>query len=93
MPINQEQFTAIVRALLQLAGGMLVAGGYATDASWAQVTGAVMTLAGFAWSIWQNRRTALIQKAAALPEVEKVVTKPEVANEGPLADNPKVTDK
>jgi hypothetical protein len=49
-----------------------------------------IVMAAMIWSIWENSRTGLIKSTAALTEVKEVVTDKNIADEGPLKDNPKV---
>lgn len=53
--MNQAQFLGIVRHVLTAAGGIAVALGYTTDSSASALTGAVLTMAGLAWSMWAKR--------------------------------------
>ena len=49
-------FTAgILRHILTTAGGVLVAKGYLEEGMLQEVIGAVLTLAGVAWSMWEKR--------------------------------------
>ena len=48
----------ILRHLLTAAGGYLIARGLIDDAMAAEVTGAVLTLAGVAWSLILKRPAA-----------------------------------
>lgn len=45
----------LLRHLLTFAGGALAAHGYLTQGESSTAVGALMTLAGLAWSAWQKR--------------------------------------
>ncbi|MCX8157673.1 MAG: hypothetical protein N3J91_14720 [Verrucomicrobiae bacterium] len=47
----------IARHLLTAVGGVLVSRGWTDPASLETAVGALLTLAGFAWSIWHKRRS------------------------------------
>jgi hypothetical protein len=47
---------AMIRHALTFCGGLVVARGYIDSGSAAEITGAVMTLIGVAWSIAEKRR-------------------------------------
>ncbi len=51
---NKDQVMGVVRHVLTFGGGILIAMGHVEEAMWAEVTGAVMTLVGAAWSVWDK---------------------------------------
>ncbi len=51
---NKDQVMGVVRHVLTFGGGILIAMGHVEEALWAEVSGAVMTLVGAAWSIWDK---------------------------------------
>lgn len=53
--MTKEQFLGIVRHTLTFVGGILVMKGILSDASNAELSGAVLTLAGGIWSIIKNK--------------------------------------
>jgi len=53
--MTKEQFLGIVRHTLTFVGGILIMRGILTDALNAELTGAVLTLAGGIWSIVKNK--------------------------------------
>ena len=73
-----EQFWSLVRTLLQTAGAALVTRGYLDDGSMQMVVGALMTLITTGYSLWIRRKAGLAATAAALPEVAKIVTTPDI---------------
>lgn len=50
------------------------------------VVGTIVTAGIGAWRAWTNRPHGIIQSAAALPQVDAVVTKPKTASEIPAAN-------
>ncbi len=48
---DKAKTLGVVRHVLTFGGGVLIAMGYLEEAMWAEVSGAVMTLVGAAWSI------------------------------------------
>lgn len=46
----------VIRHLLTTGGGVLVANGMLTDGQAATATGAIVALAGVAWSVFDKRR-------------------------------------
>ena len=49
-----EIFSAALRHLMTSAGVFVVAGGWAVDTQWDEFSLAVVSVAGFAWSIWRK---------------------------------------
>jgi hypothetical protein len=87
---TMEQFWSLVRTLLQTAGAALVTRGYLDDGSSQVVVGALMTLITTGYSLYIRRKAGLVASAAALPEVAKIVTTPEMAAK---VDDPAVTTR
>lgn len=85
-----EQFWSLVRTLLQTAGAALVTRGYLDDGSMQIVVGALMTLITTFYSLYIRRKAGIVATAAALPEVAKIVTTPELARK---VDVPAVTTR
>lgn len=56
----------IVRHVLTFGGGMLTAQGWGEASDWDQIIGAILTLVGVAWSVW-NKRRLLAGKPAEAP--------------------------
>jgi len=53
-----DSILGFVRHVLTFGGGFLVANGAVTDADAQAIIGALVTLIGVAWSIWQKRQAA-----------------------------------
>jgi hypothetical protein len=49
---------SLVRHILTAAGGFLVAKGLASADQLAELVGAVVSIAGVSWSVYNNRKTA-----------------------------------
>lgn len=49
---------SLVRHILTAAGGFLVAKGLASADQLAELVGAVVSIAGVGWSVYNNRKTA-----------------------------------
>lgn len=56
--MTMEQTLGILRHVLTAAGGYLIARGILDETMAAEATGAILTLAGLAWSIWAKRAGA-----------------------------------
>ncbi len=52
--MTKEQVLGMVRHALTFGGGILMALGYVEEQMWAEVSGAVVTLVGAAWSVWDK---------------------------------------
>jgi len=50
-----EALMGMVRHVLTFGGGYLIASGAMDAATWEQIAGALVTLAGAAWSVYQKR--------------------------------------
>ena len=51
MKLTKEQFLGILRHTLTFVGGILVMKGIVDDATFSELTGAALTLAGSIWSV------------------------------------------
>jgi hypothetical protein len=71
--LTPEQFGALFRTILQIAGAVLATSGVFTDAQWQTISGSVFTLAVTAWGMWARSDANLIKSAADSPAVEKIV--------------------
>lgn len=54
--MKNNPFLGVLRHLLTFGGGYLVSSGSLSSGEADAVVGAVVTLAGFAWSIYEKRR-------------------------------------
>ena len=62
MKLTKEQFLGIVRHTLTFVGGILVMKGIVDDAAYAELSGAVLTLAGGLWSVVAKNKELLFMK-------------------------------
>jgi hypothetical protein len=83
--MNQEQVTSIIRQLLLTIGGGLVTKGYLDDGTLQLVIGAIMAVGAAAWALYTRRNAGLIESAAGVPKVHKIVTDPTTAAAIPSA--------
>lgn len=58
MKISKEQLLGIVRHGLTFLGGFIVTGGLIDSGMYAELSGAILTLAGVIWSILDKRKKA-----------------------------------
>lgn len=83
------QTLSAIRWVLTLAAGILASRGIISQETQAYLAGpeTLAFLAAFgaaatlAWGLWSNRPHGIIEKAAALPQVDAVITKPKTAGE------------
>lgn len=85
--ITLPAVNSAARTLIGYLTVWLIAKGYITaeDSEW--IATAFVAIVGGAFSLYTRRRAALVGQAAALPEVTKIVTTPELAAK---VDNPTV---
>lgn len=57
--MTKEQVMGMVRHAMTFVGGILLAMGYVETTMWAEVSGAVLTLMGAAWSIYDKMNPAV----------------------------------
>lgn len=56
--MSKETIQTIIRSVLKIGGGFLVAKGLADDAAIAELSGAVVTIVGFVWGILAAKKAA-----------------------------------
>lgn len=97
-----EQTLSLIRSILKIAGGVAVTkgwiasgtAGYLTDSSTlTMIAGVMAAIVPTIWSAMTHTTTGTIARAAALPEVSKIVTTPEIANSNKFALNRFVSDR
>lgn len=54
----KEAIGTMIRAVLKIGGGALVAKGFADEAQVEAVIGAIVTIVGVAWGIWDAKKAA-----------------------------------
>lgn len=77
--MNREQIVGLLRHLLPFIGGMAIGAGWVSEESWGVISeemlkmaGPVLTLLGLVWSYFDKTDKAIVSKAIAVPEVEKI---------------------
>jgi hypothetical protein len=88
------QTVAVIGTIISFVAGILASRGiiskdtadYLGGPETLAFIGAVSTVAVGAYALWRNRPHGIIQDAAALPQVDAVVTKPKTAGEIPVAN-------
>lgn len=74
-----EQILSFLRTLVQSGASALAAKGLIDQQGETVLVAFVMWLIPTAWGLWVRRKAGLVATAAALPEVAKIVTTPEIA--------------
>lgn len=77
--INNVQFWSFLRQILLAVGGGLVTKGYLDSGTLEAIVGAIITIATAIYGLYIRRKAGLVATAAALPEVAKIITTPEIA--------------
>lgn len=93
--MNAEQFKSLAGRVLAFLGGMLgtwgaTKGGFLVQ-NWELISGVILTVGTAVWSLYINRDNGVIQAAANLPEVKKVVVTTEKLAAATTAEGAKVT--
>jgi hypothetical protein len=90
--MNYEQAMSLLRTCLQIAGTLAVSRGWVSAEQAAALTDQLIVLAGAAavigatiWGLVARSKKNLVASAAALPEVKKMLTEPEIAKAVPSA--------
>lgn len=65
--MNQEVMVSLLRTILQIVGTAIAAHGYISDANWALISGAVLTVATTLYTVWTRWNTAKVPASAAIP--------------------------
>ena len=90
METVSPQITAMIRNVLIFGGGFVVSKGYVDNTTMISVVGGLMSLGGAAWSAWGHRTSGVIAAAAALPDVQKIVTTSAIADSPKFSANNRV---
>lgn len=69
---SAAQIEGLVRTVLMLGTGFVIKWGI-DEGSWAVITGAIVSLAGVAWSLFVNTQAQLIKEVAKDPDVKEIV--------------------
>ncbi len=85
-----EQLLSIIRTLVQTAAAAFGTYGYLDDKGQTVVVAFAMWLIPTVWGLYVRRKAGLVASAAALPEVARIVTTPEMARK---VEDPTVTTR
>jgi len=76
---NNEQFKSGLRTALQTVGTAVAGKGLIDESMIPTFVGAIMWLIPTVWGLYVRRKDGLVASAAALPEVKKIETTPDMA--------------
>ena len=62
--MSQEELETIIRTILKVGGGALIARGFATESTVQELLGLAAPLAAFGWGWWRARQAAALKAAA-----------------------------
>lgn len=88
---NYQQFMAALRWAMTTGGTALTAHGFVNGTIWSSITGVVLTLAPFAWSMFRHTKVGTLLAADELPEVAGVIIKPTEAGLALAKETPSLT--
>jgi hypothetical protein len=74
--MNWEQISSILRHVLTFGGGFIVAKGWISADALPGIVGAILTIGGAIWALFNKTSTAIVASAAALPEVQSIKLEP-----------------
>ncbi len=74
--MNWEQISTILRHILTFGGGFVVAKGWISAEALPGVIGAVITVGGVVWGLFNKTDNAIVASAAALPAVQSIKLEP-----------------
>lgn len=92
-PVAVNQTGGTLATIVPAVVAWMVGKGWIPGGAAAEVTAAILAAAAAGYSIWQNSKSRAIATVANLPDVQKVITTPQLANTGALAANAKVVSK
>ncbi|MBR1193250.1 hypothetical protein [Bradyrhizobium sp. AUGA SZCCT0160] len=76
--MNWEQISSILRHILTFGGGFIVAKGWISAEALPGIVGAMITIGGVIWGMFNKTQSSIVASAAALPGTT-VVTTPALA--------------
>lgn len=74
--MNWEQISGVLRHVLTFGGGFIVAKGWLSEGVMLDIVGAIITIGGVIWSMFNKTEAAIVTKAAALPGVQSIKLEP-----------------
>lgn len=81
------QISATLRSILLALGGAAVSKGMIDQNTLVSLVGGAVSALSYGWSLWGHSTTGIIAAAASLPEVQKIVTTPAIADSPKFATN------
>jgi hypothetical protein len=74
--MNWEQISSILRHILTFGGGFVVAKGWISETLMLEIVGAIVTVGGAVWAMFNKTSSSIVASAAALPEVQSIKLEP-----------------
>ena len=74
--MNWEQISSILRHVLTFGGGFIVAKGWVSETVMLEIVGAIVTVGGAIWAMFNKTSASIVASAAALPEVQSIKLEP-----------------
>lgn len=74
--MNWVQISGIVRHVLTFGGGFIVAKGWISEGVMLDIVGAIITIGGVIWSMFDKTPTNMVAQTASLPEVQSIKLEP-----------------
>jgi len=74
--MSWEQISSILRHILTFGGGFIVAKGWVDTETMTGLVGAVITIGGAVWAVFNKTSSSIVAQAAALPEVQSIKLEP-----------------
>lgn len=74
--MNWEQISSILRHVLTFGGGFIVAKGWISAETMTGLVGAVITIGGAIWAVFNKTPANIVASAASLPEVQSIKLEP-----------------
>lgn len=74
--MNWEQIGSILRHVLTFGGGFIVAKGWISEGLMLEIVGAIVTVGGAVWAMFNKTPANIVASAAALPEVQSIKLEP-----------------
>jgi hypothetical protein len=74
--MSWEQISSILRHILTFGGGFIVAKGWLDAEALAGIVGAIITIGGAIWALFNKTEAAIVSQAAAIPSVQSIKLEP-----------------
>lgn len=78
--MNWEQISSILRHVLTFGGGFAVAKGWVSAETMTGIVGAIITIGGVVWGLFNKTSASIVASAAALPEVQSIKLEPSASS-------------